>query len=230
MSFASNGSWSAPLEYSKALRKELGQKRGQVGQILLRGDGVQSDSEEGIFWLRRGAADGDADAQYDLGRCYEQGRGVDVDVALLVAPSKVILRISIAICALGYCYAKGEGVQQDQEMAAKLFLRAAQLKMPEGQYNLAVCYARGRGVKKDMERAAEMYMKASLNGHKAATSNLGLIYEEGDGVAKDASRAVEIYKKGWKELKCDVGVRNQVDDLLICAQVCQYHYARCLFR
>eukprot|EP00961_Rhodomonas_salina_P159162 2143276-Rhodomonas_salina.1 len=77
-----------------------------------------------------------------------------------------------AICTLGYCYAKGDGVAKDEKSALKLFMRASQMLLPEAQYNLAVCYAKGRGTQRDPERAVEMYRKAAQNGHSAAKCNL----------------------------------------------------------
>jgi hypothetical protein len=43
---------------------------------------------------------------------------------------------SKAICTLGWCYSKGHGVIQNENKAAKLFLSAAELRLPEGQFNL----------------------------------------------------------------------------------------------
>ena len=68
---------------------------------------------------------------------------------------------------------------RDEAAAAKLFLRAAQLKLPEGQYNLGVCHAKGRGVPQDFGRAVELYRKAAAQGHGDAMCNLAHCLEKG---------------------------------------------------
>ena len=44
------------------------------------GVGVDEDPEIGFYWFMRSAAQGDADAQYAVGLCYEEGMGVEVDL------------------------------------------------------------------------------------------------------------------------------------------------------
>src|ERR1700734_3133724 len=45
---------------------------GSVG----RGNLIQTDYPAAIAWLRKAAAQNDANAQFQLGQCYEHGRGV----------------------------------------------------------------------------------------------------------------------------------------------------------
>ena len=86
-----------------------------------------------------------------------------------------------------------------QAAAGKLFLRAAQLKLPEGQYNLAVCHAMGRGVAQDYVRAVELYRKAAGQGHTDAMCNLALCLEKGQGVPLDPEDAFLWYKEAFEK-------------------------------
>ena len=49
--------------------------------MRLKGSTITKDEEEGVAWLRSAAISGDAGAQYELGRCHDEGRGVEQDVA-----------------------------------------------------------------------------------------------------------------------------------------------------
>jgi TPR repeat protein len=50
-------------------------------KVRLKGSTITKDEEEGVAWLRSAAISGDAGAQYELGRCHDEGRGVEQDVA-----------------------------------------------------------------------------------------------------------------------------------------------------
>ena len=102
-----------------------------------------------------------------------------------------------------------------QAAAGKLFLRAAQLKLPEGQYNLAVCHAMGRGVAQDYVRAVELYRKAAGQGHVDAMCNLALCLEKGQGVPLDPEGAFLWFKEAFEK-------KN--------SESARYHLGRCYFR
>ena len=53
----------------------------EAGKVRLKGSTITKDEEEGVAWLRSAAISGDAGAQYELGRCHDEGRGVEQDVA-----------------------------------------------------------------------------------------------------------------------------------------------------
>ena len=123
---------------------------------------------------------------------------------------------SLAVTALVLTYVTPpSGFFCQKAAAAKLFLRAAQLKLPEGQYNLAVCYAKGRGVPQDYARAVELYRKAAGQGHVDAMCNLALCMEQGQGVPRDEEGAFL-----WFQEACEKkGSENA-----------RYHLGRCYFR
>ena len=74
---------------------------------------------------------------------------------------------------LGARYARGDGVDEDQEEAVKWFHLAAENKnpYPRAQNNLGVRYAKGRGVREDQEEAAKWYHRAAMQGLATAQDN-----------------------------------------------------------
>lgn len=84
--------------------------------------------------------------------------------------------------ALGLAYDKGQGVSQNDELAAKWYRAAAELGNAEAQADLGVMYRLGRGVPRDKEEAVKWYSKAAIQGNAAAMYNLAVSYYNGDGV------------------------------------------------
>ena len=55
---------------------------------------------------------------------------------------------------LGVMYARGEGLDQDPEIAFNWYLKAASLGNAKAQYNLGLAYLQGQGAEKDSTEAA----------------------------------------------------------------------------
>lgn len=47
----------------------------------MQGIGVDEDEEAGFEWIHEAALQGDADSQYLVGLCYEEGMGVEQDLS-----------------------------------------------------------------------------------------------------------------------------------------------------
>ena len=92
---------------------------------------------------------------------------------------------------LGYCYAKGDGVEKDLREAVKWYRKSAEQGDADAQYNLALCYHKGYGAEKDLREAVKWYRKSAEQGDALAQYNLGLCYFNGDGVEKDLREAVK---------------------------------------
>ena len=136
---------------------------------------------------------GDAIAQYKLGRCYLKGEGVAKDEVEAVKWFRTAADQGdiFAHYYLGRCYSKGEGVAKDEVEAAQLYRIAADGGHIFAQYHLGVCYGQGQGVAKDEVEAMKWYYKAGDKGDVFAQYDLGRCYAEGLGAAKDE---VEAYK------------------------------------
>jgi TPR repeat protein len=119
------------------------------------------------------AAQGEAEAQFQLGLMYEQGLGTDVDgqMAQRYYEQAAEQQSPQALDALGMLHLKGEGVIQNFKESLRLFQQAAEQGYPPAQYNLGLAYADGKGTFRDPVRAHMWFNLASANGYpEAATS------------------------------------------------------------
>ena len=151
---------------------------------------------------RHKAEQGNAEAQYQLGRCYHKGiKGVNKNYfeAVKWYQKAAKQEFAKAQTSLGYCYFNGQGVEKDVFKAVELFKKAAKQEFAKAQYNLGHCFFNGQGVEKDVYKAAELYQKAAKQEDAAAQNSLGYCYRYGIGVKKDVSKAVELFKKAAKQ-------------------------------
>lgn len=110
---------------------------------------------------------------------------------------------------LGRAHLLGEGVDQDDRMAAALLTRACEMGDPGGCGELAVLYAVGRGLRQSDERSAALSRRACEQGFALGCSNLGALVAEG---AADANLRPEEAAAGpggrilrWFRTACDAG-------------------------
>ena len=73
---------------------------------------------------------------------------------------------------LALAYDDGEGVPQNDALAAEWFARAAEQGHAPAQYNLGVAYVLGRGVLQDDALAAKWWKRAAAQGYAIAKQNL----------------------------------------------------------
>jgi TPR repeat protein len=133
-----------------------------LGDLYEQGVGVAQDDVEALKWFRLAAEQDDADAQYHLGRMYEEGRGgVEQDYVeagqwyRLSAEKRNLGCVTYhgredgakaACCALGSMYEQGNGVAQLDSEAAWWYRNAAELGYAEAQFRLGLMFLEGRGV------------------------------------------------------------------------------------
>ena len=129
-----------------------------------------SDFEE----LLEKAENGDAESQFQVGRSYFIGDGVDDDDEEAVYwYEKAAENGHVeAMYELGQCYSLGMGVEEDEEEAVSWYRKAARKKHPGAMYELANCYYYGNGVTENVARAKEWYRKAAEAGNKDAKAKL----------------------------------------------------------
>lgn len=125
------------------------------------------------------AESGDPVSQFCLGTMYEDGRGVDVDLALaheyyLRAAAQGLPEAQLNV---GRMYAQGRGVDASFERARVWFERAARGGDALGHRNLGVMYLKGYGVVQDVERAREHFERAADEDPFSARV-LGSLHEE----------------------------------------------------
>ena len=138
---------------------------------------AQSPTE--IEELRLAAEQGDADAQYELGRRYNKGEGVPPDGQETVRWLQLAAEQGHADAQLilGLADAGGE--------AARWYRLAAEQGNADAQLILGTMYANGEGVPQDYGEAARWYRLAAEQGNADAQLILGTMYAGGEGVPQD---------------------------------------------
>jgi hypothetical protein len=143
--------------------------------------------------IRALAEQGYADAQYNLGIMYADGRGVPQDDAEALRWWRLAAEQGGAEAQynLGNMYADGRGVPQDDAEALRWWRLAAEQGGAEAQFNLGIMYADGRGVPQDDVEAVRWYRLAAEQGLADAQNNLGLRLWLVEAVAEGQPVAVE---------------------------------------
>ncbi len=157
-------------EALKAFRRERRQKEGDAGP----GSEAEADTADSY---RAAAGKGDAKAQYKLGRCYENGRGVAQDFAEARKWYEKSARQGCvdAQHALATCYAYGMQVPQDYDKAIQWYRKAAEQGHADAEYAMGMNYAYGIGVETDLAQAEKWYRKAAAQGQAKAKEALELL-------------------------------------------------------
>ncbi len=147
------------------------------------------------------AEQGDAEAQYELGRLYYFGDSVaqNYEKAAKWFTKAAEQGFVEAQCMLGLCYNTGEGVEKDSVKGIGLITKAAEQGLVDAQFFLGHCYYYGIIVEQDYKKAVEWWTKAAEQGHADAQYNLGWRYYEGEGVEQDYKKAFEWFTKAAKK-------------------------------
>ena len=171
-----------------------------------------------IPYLLKRAAHGDANSQYKLGLCYNDGDGVDKDysVAVMWLTKAAETNHAKALLTLGVCYLYGKGVDKNYGKALSLFEQAELHYDAEDLCRVMECKAL---VLKEMQRYSEYislikeFVQQGKGCRKCTIANynqikrccpwmqrmLGVTYEYGQGVEKDYTKAVEWYTKSAEQ-------------------------------
>ena len=149
------------------------------------------------------AENGDAVAQYSLGKLLENG-GAGVPRNEFVAAKWYRRAASRGIAAaqnnLGLMYAQGRGVPHDVARAAKFWRDAAAQDHVIAQFNLGLAYFRGEGVPEDRGEALGWFRRAGELGLADAQYALGQVIRL--GMVGEADKAEALY---WYQLAAAQG-------------------------
>ncbi len=150
--------------------------------------------------LSKKAAEGDSEAQFQLGLCYARGFGIDKDYkkAVELWEKSSSQKNAKSKNALALAYLKGLGVPKNPQKAFSLLYENSLADDIDSLVDLGVLYSRGRGVQRDYAKAFQFYSKAAAQGNPRGLAQLGYLYYSGRGVSKDANKAVEYYRKAIK--------------------------------
>ena len=157
------------------------------------------------------AEGGDAEAQYALGNCYFDGKGIDQNrEKAVVWYTKAANQGHVAAQTdLGYCYYNAVGVSQDYVKAVNWYSKATMQGNVIAENNLGACYYFGYGVEQDYSKAMNWYIKSANKGYVIAQNNTAFCYENGYGVPQNYTKAVEWYIKAAEQ-----GYSDSVDKII----------------
>ncbi len=83
----------------------------------------------------------------------------------------------------------GDGVQEDNELAAKLLTQAHEIGHTEATYNLGICYHYGYGTAVDLAKAYDLYLESANGGYGKGMELVGRFYNRGIYVEQDRTLA-----------------------------------------
>ena len=161
----------------------------------------KKDYSEAVKWYRKAAEQGNAQAQNNLGVCYENGEGVTQSYSEAVKWFRKAAEQGQVNAQhnLGWCYENGYGVSKSYYEAVKWYRKAAEQGNAYAQCNLGFCYEKGYGVSQSWSEAVKWYRKGAEQGDAQAQHNLGLCYEYGKGVSQSYYEAVKWYRKAAEQ-------------------------------
>ncbi|UYN97107.1 MAG: sel1 repeat family protein [Enhydrobacter sp.] len=137
---------------------------------------------------------GRSEAQ-DVGAGIDAYNRGDVSAAFALLKSVADAGDSDAQVNLGYLYARGHGVKQDQQEAMRLYLLSARQGNAEGMNAVGFKYRYGTGVEIDLPRAVHWFCRAALSGDPRGLNNLAIMYYEGQGVVRDLGEARALWRQ-----------------------------------
>ena len=181
-----------------------------VGALLYSAGSAWADFDDGVEAYNRGdyatalqefrplAEQGDANAQFNLGFMYDNGKGVPENDAEAAKWHRKAAEQGdvMAQYSLGGMYFRGEGVSQNFTEAVKWFRKAAEQGDAYAQVNLGFMYGTGEGVPMNYVKAYMWYSLAKAQGNEDAAKGLYIIEKEmnTDQIAKAQVLATE-----WRE-------------------------------
>ena len=137
-------------------------------------EGDKGDALFELVLLKDKAEEGDPDAQFELGRRYLQGVGLERNdvMALHWVRAAAQQGYARAEAGLAWMYAVGRGVVRDDVQAFDWYKRAAENGYMVAQRMLGKCYEKGVGTAVDADRARFWYEKAAEQGDEYAVARL----------------------------------------------------------
>jgi len=166
----------------------------ELGQLYDRGEGVSRNAQEAEGWYSKAAEQGNAKAEYLLGRKYALRS--DFVNALKWFRKSADLEYAPAKYSIGAAYELGTGVPKSRAEALKWIRAAADLGDPGAESDLSYRYQTGTlGVPKDVAKAAEWDRKCADHGMIGCKYALGRRYLLGEGVPVDYQKARDIFEE-----------------------------------
>lgn len=165
-----------------------------MGAIYIAGHGkIKQDLPRAVFWFTEAAANGVANAKYNLGVLYHQGIGVtqSLDQAMMLYTEAARAGHPEAQYNLGIANIEGIGVPYNAPAAARYFEQAANKGVIEAAYNLGLIYENGLLGEVRPDEALSWYKTAADRGSPEAQSALEQLADSIGIDVNDIARLVE---------------------------------------
>ena len=184
----------------------------KIRQALILMD--ENRNEEAAKIFKELAEQGNADAQYCFGLCYQDGTGVKKDAAEAVMWWEKAAAQGNADAAfnIGVGYFIGElGLKKNIGKAFKWYLKAAENGSSSGQLSVGICYMQGDGVLANVKKGKEWMLKAEEHADADTNYTLGMGYLWGQSkLEKDETKGAKLLEKsalqGHFEAQARLGV------------------------
>lgn len=149
---------------------------------------------------------GDAEAQYQLGICYAQGKGVEKNLAQsarywLLAGKQ---QHAYALIYLGKLFEKGVGVPQDFGKAFQCYQSACTKNIAEAQFCLAMLYLQGLGVAQDEEQAVQLLHQSAEQQYQPAIQSLQQLKNKDENLDNNTVAAERCFHQGVENLQTNI--------------------------
>lgn len=161
------------------------------GDAWFYGRGRARDEAQAAQWYEKAAQGGDAQAENQIGYCYQLGIGVPVDLARALHWYQLAAASGLpaAKVNLGVAFLRGFGVRADPAFAAQLFREAAAGRDGRGASYLGDLYFLGNGVPQSMAEAERWYQTSAKLHDPVGFFDLGLLYSGSGSHARNLPKA-----------------------------------------
>lgn len=153
--------WFTSSKVSDLIKQaDTGDKDAQfaVGSAYDFGQGAPRDGEKAKKYYLMAAEQGHAEAQNSLGSIFEaEGNYTEAASWYYQAMQQ---GHPLAINSIAHYYLQGMGVPQDKNKGIELYIKAANLGMPQAMYNLGVIHIVGEIVEKDVPKGCVWVIRA----------------------------------------------------------------------
>lgn len=157
----------------------------------------QGEYEKAFDSFTKASTSNDKKANFNLGLCYLNGRGVERDTKIALKKIESLAKSGYpdALNLLGELHASGELFKQNHQKAIKYYTQAEQAGSETALINLAKCHLLGLGVSINSKEAFNIYVKGSNKSNAEAINKLGEMYEAGNIIFQDIEKAFNYYSQ-----------------------------------
>jgi localization factor PodJL len=137
--------------------------------------------------LADAASSGDANALFEIGTRFTEGRGLKTDPAEAATWYKLAADRGLAPAQyrMANMFEKGTGVERNLGEAVRYYQLAAEAGNASAMHNLAVLYASGATGQPDYTQAVKWFTQAADHGVADSQFNLAILFARGNGVKQD---------------------------------------------